>query len=300
MFQKVLRDIKSLKIQGAENIARTAVKSLYHIIHHTKASSAKELLSELKDARDKLIFARATEPTLRNALNFVMRNLDKDDIIHLISGLDKNIKDALDYFEDAERKIAEIGSKKIKKGMVIFTHCHSSTVMMILAKSKFSRIRFSVHNTETRPRFQGRITAKELSALGIPVSHYVDSAARLALKKTDMFLFGADAVQSDGRVINKIGTELFLEIAKKYDIPCYSCMVSWKFDPKTVYGIDEPIENRNPNEVWDKRPKGVTIMNPAFEICEPELITGIISELGVFRPEVFVDEVMRSSPWMFG
>jgi len=299
MFQKVLRDIKSLKIQGAENIARAAVKSLYHIIHHTKANSAKRLLLELKDARTKLISARETEPALRNALTFVMRNLDKNDIIHLISGLDKNIKEALDYFEDAEKKIAEIGSRKLKKNMVVFTHCHSSTVMLILAKGKFDGTKFSVHNTETRPRFQGRITAKELSALGIPVSHYVDSAARLALKKTDLFLFGADAVQSDGSVINKIGTELFLEIARKYDIPCYSCMASWKFDPKTVFGFGEPIENRNAKEVWDKKPKGVTIINPAFEICEPELITGIISELGVFKPEVFVDEVMRIYPWMF-
>ena len=131
------------------------------------------------------------------------------------------------------------------------------------------------------------------------MKHYCDSAARLALKKADLVLFGADAIQSDGKIINKIGSELFLEIAHKYDIPCFCCAVSWKFDPMTVYGVDEPIENRRREEVWDAAPKNVTIMNPAFEVVDPGLVTGVISELGVFRPEVFVDQVRRTQPWLF-
>jgi len=298
-FGRVIKNIRSLKVQGAENIARESVDSLRIILKNSKARTAKELYRELEAARKSLVGARPTEPCMRNALNYVMNNVDRKDVIRLSEGVSKRIKEVLSYFDDAERKIAEIGANTVRKNYAVFTHCHSSTVMMVLAKARFSGTRFVVHNTETRPKFQGRRTAKELSALGIKVFHYVDSAARLALKKCDLFLFGADAVQSDGRIINKIGTELFLEIAERYDIPAYCCAVSWKFDPLTVYDVEEPMENRNPEEVWGKSPKNITIMNPAFEIIEPRLVTGVISELGVYKPEVFVDIVRRERPWMF-
>lgn len=298
-LDKAVRDIKSLKIQGAEGVAKHAVSALYHVLHHSKARNAAELVHELRMAKSKLIHARATEPCLRNALNYVVSGINITDLVKTVHEMDLRIKHVQNYFEDAERKIAEYGEKKIHDRNVVFTHCHSSTVMMIFAKARFRHKKFEVHNCETRPLFQGRKTAKELSALGVKVHHYIDSAARFALKKCDLFLFGADAIQSDGRIINKIGTELMLEIADKYQIPSFCCSVSWKFDPATVLGMDEPIENRKKEEVWKNSPKKVIVMNPAFEIVDPDLVTGIISELGVYKPEVFVDEVRRTSPWMF-
>jgi ribose 1,5-bisphosphate isomerase len=298
-FESVVENIKSLKIQGAEEVARHAVRALGQIMHKSKAQTAKDLIAELEYAQKLLIDARPTEPCMRNALSYVLKNVNRKDIVQLGRNLESHIKYVQDYFDQADLKVSQIGVKKIKNDMVVFTHCHSSTVMLILANAKLSGIRFEVHNTETRPMFQGRKTAQECAALGVKVSHYVDSAVRLAMKKADIFLFGADAIQSDGKIINKIGTELFLEIAQRYDIPCYCCAVSWKFDPLTVFGIDEPIENRRKDEVWSHAPKNVTIMNPAFEVADPGLVTGVISELGVFRPEVFVDEVRRTQPWMF-
>jgi len=297
-FERIVRDIRSLKIQGAENVAKQSIKALNLVLHKSKAHTSKELIKELKHAKTELQKARPTEPCLRNALKYVMQ-VNKRDIVQTIRDFEQNVQDALDYFRQAERSIAHIGNYKVHNKSVVFTHCHSSTVMMILAKAKFSGKKMEVHNTETRPRFQGRKTATELSALGIKVHHYIDSAVRAALKKTDVFLFGADAIQSDGRIINKIGTELFLEIASQYDIPTYACAVSWKFDPKTIYGIDEPIENRNREEVWKNAPKKIKIMNPAFEIVEPRLVTGLITELGIYKPQVFVDQVRREQGWMF-
>lgn len=294
-FSKVVRDIKTLKIQGAQAVAETAVKALRHVVHSSRAHSDRELLAELGAACRELVLARPTEPCMRNALAYV---LDIKGAGPLVKELDSRIRQVTRYFLAAERRIAEIGANKVRKGMVVFTHCHSSTVMMVLAKAKFSRKSFEVHNTETRPMLQGRKTAKELAALKIPIRHFVDSAARYALKNADLFLFGADAVQSDGTIVNKIGTELFLEIARKYEIPSYCCTVSWKFDPKSVYGIDEPMENRNRAEVWKNVPKRVVVMNPAFERIDPMLVTGVISEFGIFRPGVFVDEVCRANPWM--
>jgi len=298
MFAKVVSDIKNLKIQGAEHIARSGANSLHHIMKASSANSAPSLMSELRAAEKKLIQARPTEPCLRNALSYVLNNTDKGDIVRLIRSVDENIKNVNSYFKSSDLAIAEIGFNKVKHCNVVFTHCHSTTVMTILAKVKFSRHKFEVHNTETRPKLQGRLTAKELSALGIKVYHFVDSAARLALKNSDIFLFGADAIQSDGTIINKIGTELMLEVAHRYDIPSYCCTVAWKYSPRTKTGEDEPIENRSPKEVWVRPPKNVTIMNPAFEKVDPRLVTGVISELGVFRPQTFVDEARRAYQWL--
>jgi len=298
-FRKVVRDIKNLKIQGAEHVAIAGVKALSYVLHKSRAHTAKELLKELHSAQKELVGARPTEPCLRNALNYVLIKCNNMDISSMIKELGRRSRFVQKYFIEANKSIASTGVKKLPKHAVVFTICHSTAVMTVLAKAKFSGKKFEVHNTETRPMFQGRITAKELSALGVKVHHYVDSAARLALKNTDIFLFGADAIQSDGRIINKIGTELFLEIAEQYDIPCYCCTPTWKFDPSTIYGPNEPIENRTYKEIWSRPPKDVTVMNPAFEIVEPKLVTGVISEIGVYRPEVFVDEVRRTSPWMF-
>ena len=202
------------------------------------------------------------------------------------------------HFEEVDKKISEFASRKISNSTIIFTHCHSSSVMKALINAKQDGKRFEVHNTETRPLYQGRITAKELSQQGIPVVHYVDSAARIALKKADIMLLGADAITSEGKVINKIGSELFAEVADRYDIPLYICSDSWKFDPLSIFGFEEEIEKRSSKEIWPTAPKGVAIDNIAFEKIDPDLITGIISELGVYKAEVFVEEIKKVYPWI--
>lgn len=183
--------------------------------------------------------------------------------------------------------------------MIVFTHCHSSTVEAVCIKAKEQGKKFTVYNTETRPRFQGRITAENIAKAGIPVVHFVDSAARTYLKKADLFLFGCDAISAEGRIFNKIGTEFLAEFTADQRIPTYSVTNSWKFDPLTVRGFEEVIEQRDPKEVWENPPQGVTIMNPAFEITSPDILTGIITELGVFKPETLIFEVQKKYPWMF-
>ncbi|MBN2458134.1 hypothetical protein JXB31_03330 [Candidatus Woesearchaeota archaeon] len=299
-FEKVVADLKSLKIQGAQAVAKEAVKSLYHVVTASKAIYPRELLRELHAAMNTLVKTRPTEPCMRNALQYILSGLSPhDDIVLLTKSLDEHIRSVLEHFSSAEQNIKTYGARKVRESYTVFTHCHSSSVIGILLEAKKQGKSFEVHNTETRPLFQGRITAKELSGSGIKVSHYIDSAARLALKKADICLFGADAVQSDGSVINKIGTELFVDIANTYEVPVYFCTDSWKFDPKSIYGIDEPIENRNRDEVWKSAPKRITIHNPAFELVEPTKISGIISEHGIYRPGVFVEEVKRKYPWLF-
>lgn len=285
IYEETLQKIKSLEIQGAENIAIAAVKAFAEKLKETQdVEKLKVYVKELESLRE-------TEPALRNSLHYCLLNFKND------PSVDETI---INYFKTSKTQIAEIGAKKIREGMTVFTHCHSGTVTGILIKARQDGKRFTVRNTETRPRYQGRKTAEELAAAGIPVIHSVDSAGRLGIKESDMFLFGADAVTVEGNVINKIGTTALVEFANAYQIPVYSCTNSWKFDPATISGADEPIEERDPAEIWESPPAGVKIINPAFELTSSDKITGIITELGVFKPETLVTEIKRVYPWMVG
>ena len=296
-FNSIVKDIKEIKIQGASNIAKAAVNALETVSHEYKNTDEQELINVLNKAKIILFKIRPTEPCMRNALNYVLENIEEEkDIVRSVR---KRAEYVMGHFEKVDNKVSEFAARKISNNMVVFTHCHSSSVIRSLIKAKKQGKRFEVHNTETRPFYQGRITARELSKNGIPIVHYVDSAARIALKKADIMFLGADAITTEGKVINKIGSELFAEVAERYDVPLYICSDSWKFNPLSVFGYEEIIEKRAPKEVWPTAPRGVFINNISFEKINSDLITGIISELGVYPPEVFVEEVKKTYPWTF-
>jgi len=298
-FNKIVEDIKSLKIQSASNITKNAVLALQDYSFHIETITKTKFLDELEKARLILFKTRPTEPYMRNALNFILHNLNAASLDKLKQKLNFRINLALSHIENSEDIISEIGARKIKNNYKVFTHCHSTSVMEILKRAKNQKKKFEVHNTETRPKFQGRITALELSKSGIPITHYVDSAARLAIKKTDIMLIGCDAIDSEGKIYNKIGSEMFAEIADKFDIPVYVATDSWKFDPKTIFGFNEEVEKRNRKEVWPNAPSQIKIENYAFEKIDSNLVTGIISEIGVFKPQLFIQELKSKYKFMF-
>ena len=264
-FNQICRDIKSVKIQGARNIAKAGLKA-YKLIP-TKAS------------KKKLLSLRPTEPMLENILNLA------DKIPH---------QQILVHFQDAQKKINEQVFNLIKNNDVIFTHCHSTNVIQALIYAKKRGKTFRVYNTETRPLFQGRKTARELTKAKISVTMFTDDAVGVALsketgKKPDKVFLGADALTKKG-IINKIGSETIAQIAKINKIPVYIIADSWKFTSKKV-----PIENRLLNEVWDKAPKNIKIQNPAFEFIDKKLITKIVSEFGVLSYNEFLKKVSQNN-----
>lgn len=262
--KEVYRKIKNLEIQGAESIAIAGVKAL-----SLKDISIKKLLS-----------LRSTEPMLYNALKYAQEN---------------GAKKTLNYIKESKEKIIKLGYKKVKK--VVFTHCHSSTVVDTLIYAKKNRKKFKVFNTETRPLFQGRKTAEELSSAGIKVTTFVDSAAKVFIEKSKVVMLGMDAIITDNKgkitgVVNKIGSSMFAEIAYDNKIPVYILGNSWKVAPKKMQ-----IEERDLKEIWKRTPKKIKIKNLAFDIIEPKHITGIITELGTLSPEKLAKKVGEKYKW---
>jgi len=286
-LQKVYKDIKSLKIQGASTISTAGVQAIKSVIQKSHAKDKHELLHDIKSASNKLISARPTEPELENYLDYIHKFTSKlRDEKKLKKHILIEINNILRDKKFQKRIIARQGAKLIKPKSIVFTHCRSSTVTEII-KTAYKKRKFTVHNTETRPLYQGRITAKELSKAGIPVKHFVDSGARIALKNADIMLIGADSITYN-KVYNKIGSEMMALVAKNYKVPVYICSSLWKFNPHR-----ETIEERHPTEIWSRPPKGVELENYAFEKISFKYIKGIICEEGILKPKKFVKEARK-------
>jgi len=254
-FDEIVRDIKSIKIQGANNIAKQALLA-YSLI-------------KMPEAKQQLINARPTEPLLVNVLN----KADK-----------QTTKEILSHFENVQEKINKSALKLIKNNSIIFTHCHSTAVVKSLIYAKKKHKKFQIYNTETRPLFQGRKTADELRKAGIKVTMFIDSAIGLALKNATIIFLGSDAILKSG-AINKIGSSMIAELASKHKIPIYILADSWKFTKNIK------IEERDFKEVWKSAPKSIKIRNPAFEKVEKKYIKGIVSEFGVLSFDKFLKKV---------
>ncbi len=259
-FKKILNDIQSIKIQGARNVARNALKAYF-------------LLPSKSSKRD-LLNSRPTEPMMHYVLDLAEKNTP--------------LKQIIAHFEVSQQKINQAVFKLIKNKGIIFTHCHSTNVVNSLIYSKRKGKKFEVYNTETRPLFQGRKTARELAKEKISVTMFVDSAlddaisGKQGLKKPSAIFLGADALLKEG-VVNKIGSELIAKIARQNKIPVYIIADSWKFSKKKI-----PLEQRKMNEVWDNAPKNVKIKNPAFEFVDRKYISGIITEFGLKKYGNFI------------
>lgn len=293
--------IRRLEIQGATNVAFEAVRALVEQMKVSEAQDRESVLSEISRARDILFDSRETEPFMRNAIRYVewnMREAEWETTAEFQGLIQTFSDDLLAEFREARERIIDVGSKRILDGARIMTHCHSSAVSEILRAAKANGRDFEVILTETRPRYQGRITAREMIEAGIKATMIVDSAARNFMNKSDLVLVGADAITSEGNVINKIGTSQIALAAQEARTPFYVATELLKFDPQTIHGDYEAIEERPTDEIWPDSPEGLKIRNPAFEVVRRDYIHGIICEEGLISPQSILEAVRRRYPWI--
>jgi ribose 1,5-bisphosphate isomerase len=294
--------IRLLQVQGARNVAIAAIKAIQAGAKETKAKNKTQFLAELAEAQKVLFASRETEPLMRNAVRWIISQV-KSNPTEKISELTQSVSADADIFlanlKASQETIAEIGAKRICDGMTVFTHCHSSTATLMLVKAKHNGRNFKVVCTETRPAFQGRITAKEMVNLGLETTFIVDSAARSFMRSVDLVIVGADAITSEGNVVNKIGTGGIAVLANEARKPFYVVSELLKFDPKTLHGEAEKIEQRSPKEVWADAPAKLCVRNPAFDVTPRKYIHGLICEEGIIPTQSVVEVMKRKYSWVF-
>lgn len=286
--------IKTMKVRGAGRIARAAAEALREYASMCKAGSPEQLYEKLRAAGERLKSARPTAVSLPNGVDFVLAAARRacqagrgtsDVRAETIRAADEFAKQSL----EAVKRIAEIGARRISNGDVLLTHCQSDAVSGIILRAQDMGKGISVFVTETRPRYQGRLTAALLARHGVATTLIIDSAARLYMGEIDKVLVGADAIAANGAVVNKIGTAQISLTAKEARARVFVAAESYKLSSQTFLGELVEIEEREASEVvprqWMKRNPNISVRNPAFDVTPPEYIDLIVTERGVFPPQ---------------
>lgn len=265
--------------------------------------SREEFIKQLLEKADYIASARPTAVNLMWAVEKqknIIKN-SKSDIKTLINELKDNGKKL--ELEDIEinKKIGDYGAEVVPKGATILTHCNAGALATVgygtalgVVRSAFAKDpTVQVFADETRPRQQGaRITTLELTMDGIPVTLITDGMCSYFMKKgmIDMVCVGADRIAANGDAANKIGTYTVAIAAKYHNIPFYVAAPLSTIDTSIKSGDEIVIEERSHDEVThiNGKPvcaKGVKVINPGFDVTPNELITGIITEKGILRPD---------------
>jgi len=288
----VVRGAPAIGVSGAFGIALAALQS--------SSKTIEGLLSDLEKAKKILFETRPTAVNLSWALEKIMKIAKQGKTVSEIR--DTIITKAKQMAEEdikTNKEMGKNGAELFQDNDTIMTHCNAGalatvaygTALGVIRATKESGKNIKVIATETRPIQQGsRLTAFELKHDGIDVTLIPDTAVGYTMANglVNGVIVGADRILQTGHVFNKIGTYQVAIMAKQHNIPFYVAAPLSTFDlesrPENVI-----IEQRNASEVTgigDKKtaPDGIDVINPAFDITPPELISGIITENGVAKP----------------
>ncbi len=297
--------IKTMIVRGAPAIGIAGAHGvvLYAQELQKQNLNFEEFKNELIKKSDYLVTSRPTAVNLYWAVE-KQKNIIKScssDIDSLINELKINGKKL--ELEDIEinKRIGDYGAMVVPKGATILTHCNAGALATVGYGTALGVVRSAYANDstiqvfadETRPRQQGaRITTLELVMDGIPVTLITDGMCSYFMKKgmIDMVCVGADRIAANGDAANKIGTYTVAIAAKYHNIPFYVAAPLSTIDTSIKTGDEIIIEERNHEEVTiinGKRicSEGVKIINPGFDVTPHELITGIITEKGILKPD---------------
>ncbi len=303
--QEMFDAIKNMVVRGAPAIGIAGAHGvvLYAQELKDKNLSFEEFKKELLNKSDYLVTSRPTAVNLYWAVEKqkeIIKN-STSDIESLIEELRINGKKL--ELEDIEinKKIGDYGAMVVPKGATILTHCNAGALATVgygtalgVVRSAFAKDpTIQVFADETRPRQQGaRITTLELKMDGIPVTLITDGMCSYFMKKgmINMVVVGADRIAANGDAANKIGTYTVAIAAKYHNIPFYVAAPLSTIDTNIQSGEEIVIEERPHEEVTmingkNICPEGVNVINPAFDVTPHELITGIITEKGILKPD---------------
>lgn len=295
--------IETMKIRGAPILGVAAAYGLALTAYHSQAKTKEDLLKKIEFCAELLRKTRPTAVNLFWAIDRVLKKAKKvhDDIHDMVKAVVEEAQKMANEDVETNRKIGESGAKLIQDGDTVLTHCNAGclatvdygTALAVIRVAVEQGKRIKVFATETRPLLQGaRLTAFELKRDNIPVTLITDNMVGYVMSKklVNKVVVGADRIVKDA-VINKIGTFTVAVMAHEHGIPFYVAAPKSTFD-LARFSKDVVIEERDPEEVTfcgGRRiaPKGVKVLNPAFDVTPLKYVSGIIYETGVLTSAEF-------------
>ncbi len=302
--ETLLEAIVKLRVRGAPAIGVAAAFGvLLGLRQFDDSTSRTVFFTELESLIRRIKNTRPTAINLTWALNCMNKIAQRYQQESITIIKEKMLQQAQQIYQDdqnANRKLAKIGSSLIPDDAQIITHCNTGALATVDYGTALGTV-FSAHAAgkklhlwvdETRPLLQGaRLNMWELQNEGIDCTLICDNMAAfvMAQHKIDLCIVGADRIVANGDTANKIGTYSLAVLAKFHQIPFYIAAPTNTFDLTLSQGDKIPIENRGAEEITNgfgrrTTPEGSKVFSPAFDITPAELITAIITEKGVIRP----------------
>jgi methylthioribose-1-phosphate isomerase len=299
-YNQVADAIRTLVVRGAPAIGISGAFGLALAVLQSDAKEKDQLIQDLETAQKILLKTRPTAVNLAWGLEKIMSVAKSEKTVEQIRvSIVEVAKQMAEDDIQINMSIGKNGSELFSKNDTIMTHCNAGalatvgygTALGVIRAAKESGKNIKVIATETRPVQQGsRLTAFELKHDGIDVSLIPDTAVGYTMANglVNGVVVGADRILRTGHVFNKIGTYQVATMAKNHDIPFYVAAPLSTFDMKSN-PEDVIIEQRKASEVTgigDKKtaPDGIDVINPAFDMTPPGLISGIITENGIVKP----------------
>ena len=299
-YNQVADAIRTLVVRGAPAIGISGAFGLALAVLQSDAKEKDQLIQDLETAQKILLKTRPTAVNLAWGLEKIMSVAKSEKTVEQIRvSIVEVAKQMAEDDIQINMSIGKNGSELFSKNDTIMTHCNAGalatvgygTALGVIRAAKESGKNIKVIATETRPVQQGsRLTAFELKHDGIDVSLIPDTAVGYTMVNglVNGVVVGADRILQTGHVFNKIGTYQVATMAKQHNIPFYVAAPLSTFDLESRPD-DVIIEQRKASEVTgigDKRtaPDGIDVINPAFDMTPPELISGIITENGIAKP----------------
>ena len=248
-----------------------------------------DLLNFLEDAADTISTARPTTSTrlkkvTRGSVEAAKKAMESGD--DLVEALFQESINSLNRRYSAMNEVAKYLCDLIPDGGKVLTQCFAETIIGTMTrtlKDQGKDVKF--YCTETRPYYQGaRLTATCISQMGFDTTVITDNMVAYTMENIgiDLFTSASDTITLDGHVANKVGTHQIALVARQFKVPFY---VTGMPDGEKKTKDDIVIELRDPSLVLgDHTARGVKAIYPSFDITPPELITGFVTDKGLYKP----------------
>ncbi|MFC7075666.1 translation initiation factor eIF-2B [Haloarcula halophila] len=277
MIDQTVREIEEMDTQSASIVAVKAANALLDLTER-EAHSVEEFQRTLERNSGALQRANRSHAPLYTTQQRIVESVAEADpttVAEAKAVLESVVEDVVTELESSKAAAADRGAELIEDGDVLLTHGSSSTVLATLERALENGTQFDLYVTETRPRYLGRRTARQLSDRdGVDVTLVVDGAAGHALRECDRVLVGMNCLIDD-RLYNRIGTYPIVATAADQDVSVTVVASSSKF-----IGSGFTFQNtyRSPSEVTLEPPEGFDVLNPGYDEVPTRLLDIVVTE----------------------
>ena len=277
VVDEAIRALADDRTSGASRLARQALEVMDLAIGEAKGQLDSNVLAE--------VARRVSEA--QPAMSIV------HNVAHLVAKLVSEGQNPKTVVEEATKELASAHARiartflKVASGLTaVVTLSYSDNVFETLRLAHGHGVVKQVHVMESRPRFEGRTLATSLAEAGVPVTVIPDALGPTLMGDASCAVVGTDGILRDGAIVNKVGTYALALAAAEHKKPFYVVGETLKFDARHD-GASWPLPpQRDPQEVWDRAPERVHVMNQYFEVVPGRFVTTVVTERGTYSPEI--------------